>query len=292
MCNSVSDVITLTATAPLERVMLLLQTQECRDTSTVSYDGVRDCLQRLVSEQGIASLWCGNTVRISAAILGRSLTEFLNEVVLDRLIPDAKDDDKEAKMRRRVVAAFIAGLTSVAITYPLQYAAFQMSGHVGRDKPAFNSVKECLVTTVRTAGLSGLFRGLGVTMWGILVNRSTCYGNYEWVQKANPFRHSSKSWLQWTSTFGATQVVELFAVYVSYPLETVSRRLQMETLSKPPLYDSTLDSFLGTATSNPYDGLPARIFVMVGTNLVLAAFNSELMNRFDGVRRLMMKLFH
>lgn len=45
--------------APLERIKILLQTQEAIPSLKDKYKGIADCLIRVYKEQGLASFWRG-----------------------------------------------------------------------------------------------------------------------------------------------------------------------------------------------------------------------------------------
>ena len=57
-----------TATAPIERVKLLIQTQDANPKiisgEVARYTGIVDCFTRVSSEQGFMAFWRGNTVNV------------------------------------------------------------------------------------------------------------------------------------------------------------------------------------------------------------------------------------
>ena len=273
-----SDVLTLTATAPLERVVWTLQSQDAAESAL-------DCLRRLVADQGWLSLWQGNGLRIFNSIIGRALSEVLNDFLLQKLVPPSKDP--QTRHRRQLAAGFLAGFTSVAIMYPFNYAAFRIT--VGRDN---TGVRDCIEKRVQSAGMSGLFRGLGVTLASIVANRIVTFGLYEFVvartvattasstKKEGETTSSSieNDNLRWLRTFSAQQVLDVFAGCAAYPLETNVKRRQMDA----PM----------SHTNDLYVGVSLNIVKIVTSNLILAVYHSEALERFDILRRFMMKLFH
>ena len=65
--GGVSAIAAKTIIAPIERVKLLLQTQETITRikqSGQKYQGIFDCFQRIVKEEGVSSLWRGNTMNV------------------------------------------------------------------------------------------------------------------------------------------------------------------------------------------------------------------------------------
>merc|ERR1711939_907351 len=66
--GGVSGAIAKTCTAPIERVKLLIQTQDANPkiiSGEVSrYTGIIDCFKRVANEQGVAAFWRGNMTNI------------------------------------------------------------------------------------------------------------------------------------------------------------------------------------------------------------------------------------
>jgi solute carrier family 25 (adenine nucleotide translocator) protein 4/5/6/31 len=65
--GSVSAIVYKTATAPLERIKLLLYNQnEMLNSGRLDrkYNGMMDCFRRTVAAEGIISLWRCNTINI------------------------------------------------------------------------------------------------------------------------------------------------------------------------------------------------------------------------------------
>jgi len=60
--------ITKTATAPIERVKLLIQTQDAnpliRSGEVPRYTGIANCYNRVKADQGFASFWRGNGANV------------------------------------------------------------------------------------------------------------------------------------------------------------------------------------------------------------------------------------
>ena len=67
LMSGVSAVVSKTAAAPIERVMLFIQNQDGMiKTSRLSkpYKGIGDCFKRTMKDVGFVSLWRGNTANI------------------------------------------------------------------------------------------------------------------------------------------------------------------------------------------------------------------------------------
>ena len=62
--GGIAGIIAKTATAPIERVKLLLQTEMENPKLKSKYNGIIDCFRRCVREEGVLSLWRGNGVNV------------------------------------------------------------------------------------------------------------------------------------------------------------------------------------------------------------------------------------
>ena len=68
LAGGVAGAVAKTATAPIERVKLLIQTQDANPKiisgEVARYTGIVDCFTRVSSEQGFMAFWRGNTVNV------------------------------------------------------------------------------------------------------------------------------------------------------------------------------------------------------------------------------------
>ena len=68
LAGGISAAVSKTAVAPIERVKLLLQTQDANPKiasgEVARYTGVISCITRVSAEQGAASLWRGNLANV------------------------------------------------------------------------------------------------------------------------------------------------------------------------------------------------------------------------------------
>jgi solute carrier family 25 (adenine nucleotide translocator) protein 4/5/6/31 len=68
LAGGIAAGISKTVVAPIERVKLLIQTQDANPRimsgEVPRYTGVINCFSRVASEQGVASFWRGNTANV------------------------------------------------------------------------------------------------------------------------------------------------------------------------------------------------------------------------------------
>jgi len=86
--------------------------------------------------------------------------------------------------------------------------------------------------------MGGLYQGFGISVVGIIFYRASYFGLFDTGkmlllgEKANIM-----------ATFMLGQVVTVSAGIISYPLDTVRRRLMMTSGSDKPMYSGTMDCF-------------------------------------------------
>ena len=86
--GGLGDAIALTSTAPLERLILILQTSSDDDNNNMNAADVYFDIVK--SPQGYKSLWIGNSYRIVHSIITRSLNEYFQKAYENLLI--SKED--------------------------------------------------------------------------------------------------------------------------------------------------------------------------------------------------------
>ena len=68
LAGGTAGAVAKTCTAPIERVKLLIQTQDANPKiisgEVKRYTGIADCFTRVTSEQGFSAFWRGNTVNV------------------------------------------------------------------------------------------------------------------------------------------------------------------------------------------------------------------------------------
>jgi len=102
----------------------------------------------------------------------------------------------------------------------------------------FNGLTHCISTIYKRDGLRGLYTGFGVSVGGIIVYRGAFFGMYD-TAKAMLLKDPKnppviQSWL-------IAQTVTTAAGVISYPFDTVRRRMMMQSGRSDILYSSTLD---------------------------------------------------
>ena len=132
-----------------------------------------------------------------------------------------------------------AGATSLTVVYPLDFGRTRLAADVGSGKAReFNGLVDCLRKVALSDGPAGLYRGFG----GIIAYRAAYFGMFD-SGKALLFEDVKKA--NFFAIWGFAQFVTVSAGVVSYPLDTVRRRLMMQSGKKGGdiQYTGTMDCF-------------------------------------------------
>jgi solute carrier family 25 (adenine nucleotide translocator) protein 4/5/6/31 len=283
LAGGVSGAVAKTATAPIERVKLLIQTQDANPKiisgEVARYTGIVDCFVRVSKEQGVKAFWRGNLTNIIRYFPTQAFN-FAFKDTIKAMFPKA---DKNTEFLKffciNMASGGLAGAGSLMIVYPLDYARTRLASDVGTGKQQFNGLVDCLVKTVKSSGIGGLYNGIGVSIIGIIPYRGAYFGLFDTMSGYNPYQKSDNSVLRASSKFVCAQTSAIAAGYASYPFDTVRRRLQMQS-EKPKsewVYQGTMDCFrkiiANEGTTALFKGAGANALRTVGAALVLVLYS-------------------
>ena len=297
--GGVAGAVAKTATAPIERVKLLIQTQDANPKiisgEVARYTGIVDCFTRVSSEQGFMAFWRGNTVNVIRYFPTQAFN-FAFKDTIKGFFPKY-DPKKEFGQffAANIASGGLAGAGSLTIVYPLDYARTRLASDVGSGNPQFTGLLDCLMKTAQ-GGFFNMYSGahpppppsppfraapslrssppspralpppslalavlraqskpptrlrpfsaagFSVSVVGIVAYRGPYFGIFDTLKEKNPFK-KEKGIVGLASKFCIAQFTAIVAGFISYPFDTVRRRLQMQA-EKPPdqwLYNGTLD---------------------------------------------------
>ncbi|XP_062514171.1 ADP/ATP translocase 3-like [Corticium candelabrum] len=242
LVGGVAAAISKTAVAPIERVKLILQVQHASTqiTEAQRYKGIVDCFVRIPREQGFFSLWRGNF----ANVLRYFPTQALNFAFKDTYKSWFLDGvDKKKQFWRyfagNLASGGLAGATSLCFVYPLDFARTRLAADIGKGASdrQFNGLGDCLVKIVRSDGVRGLYQGFFVSVQGIIIYRAAYFGFFDTVKGMLPSNIKPNFFLSWA----IAQTVTTVAGIISYPFDTVRRRMMMQSGRSDVLYKGTID---------------------------------------------------
>jgi len=281
--GGISGTIAKTCTAPIERVKLLIQTQDANPKiisgEVKRYTGIGDCFVRVYQEQGLKAFWRGNLTNCIRYFPTQAFN-FAFKDTIKKLFPKADPKKEFGKFFMiNMASGGLAVAGSLMIVYPLDYARTRLASDVGSGKAQFNGLFDCIKKTMAgPGGVMSLYNGFGVSVVGIIPYRGVYFGLYDTLAEQNPYK-KDRGLLGIASKFAVAQFTAISAGYASYPMDTVRRRLQMQS-EKPKaewLYSGTMDCFkkiiADEGVTSLFKGAGANALRTVGSAMVLVLYD-------------------
>jgi len=239
--SGAAAVISKTVAAPIERVKLLIQNQdEMLKTGALKepYRGPIDCFRRVIAEEGVMPLWRGN----AANCLRYFPTQALNFMFKERIKQQfkvAKSDGTVTKLGKNVAAGGTAGALSLMFVYSLDYARTRLANDLkstkkGGGERQYSGLVDVYRQTLKSDGIAGLYRGFVISCVGIIVYRGFYFGLFDTIRPMLPEN------APFIVTFGVGYAVTVSAGLMSYPIDTIRRRMMM-TSGQAVKYSGSLD---------------------------------------------------
>merc|ERR1712205_237268 len=159
-------------TAPIERVKLLIQTQDANPRimsgEVPRYTGIGNCFTRVAAEQGVASFWRGNGVNVIRYFPTQAFNLAFKDAIKKLFPKYSPKADFWKFFAVNLASGGLAGAGSLCVVYPLDYARTRLASDVGSGKRDFSGLGDCLMKTASgPKGVLGLYNGFGVSMAGI-----------------------------------------------------------------------------------------------------------------------------
>ncbi|KAK3207147.1 hypothetical protein Dsin_021193 [Dipteronia sinensis] len=246
---SLLSLASYTVIAPVERVKLLTQCQnEMIKSGRLShpYKGIGDCFARTIRNEGIISLWRGNTASILEQISSQIIKNALNNCFRSSF-NYKKDKDGYAKRFAGILAIdSLARAITLFLVYPLQYAQTRLATDIKTankiNKRQFDGLIDVYRKTFKSDGIVGLYRGYNIALVESIVGSIVLFGTRLTLK---PLLLHALGPLGLQHNILATAVgvpVELCARLPTYPLATLHRRMMMRS-GEAVKYKSSLDAF-------------------------------------------------
>jgi len=274
--------ISKTVMAPVERVKLLMQTQDSNPAvlrgEVERYKGIGDCFKRVRSEQGMLAFWRGNLVNCLRYAPQQGSALAFNDL-LNNMFPNySSTTDFWKSFAVKLFSGGLAGAVANTICYPFDFARTRLASDLGKGKGQFKGITDCIITTVKQQGLTGLYTGWSVTVMGAFVYRAGQLGVFKQIQDLNPYQ-KDKGTLGAISSFAAVTAARTVVMPFNYPFDTVRRRMMLQS-EKPVaerVYKGSWDCFTQVmkkeGTKGMYKGMIPELFRGVGGSLVIVAYD-------------------
>jgi solute carrier family 25 (adenine nucleotide translocator) protein 4/5/6/31 len=273
--------VSKTAVAPIERVKLLLQVQDASLSIAADkrYKGIIDVLVRIPKEQGFAAFWRGNLANVIRYFPTQALN-FAFKDTYKKLFLNNVDKNKQfwRFFAGNLASGGAAGATSLCFVYPLDFARTRLAADVGKGSTReFKGLIDCLVKIAKSDGPIGLYRGFFVSVQGIIIYRASYFGMFDTAKHV--FAKDKK--LNFFAAWAIAQVVTVGSGILSYPWDTVRRRMMMQSGRKDILYKNTLDCALKIIKN---EGM-AAMFKGAGSNVIRGTGGALVLAIYDEIQK-------
>jgi len=226
IAGGTSGCIAKCCTAPIERVKLVIQTQDANPKiisgEVARYTGIGDCFKRIAAEQGMGAFWRGNLVNC-IRYFPTQACNFAFKDTIKAMFPKANKNTEFVKFFMiNMASGGLAGAASLCFVYPLDYARTRLASDVGSGKKQFNGLGDCLIKTSKgPKGPLGLYNGFGVSVVGIIPFRGTYFGVNDTLNDFNPYQ-KERSLRGLASKFACAQTAKIWTANV--PCASARRR--------------------------------------------------------------------
>jgi solute carrier family 25 (adenine nucleotide translocator) protein 4/5/6/31 len=283
LAGGISAGVSKTAVAPIERVKLLIQTQDANPKiisgEMARYTGIVDCFTRVSAEQGVASFWRGNLANVIRYFPTQAFN-FMFKDFFKGIFPRYNPNEQFwSFFATNLASGGLAGAASLCIVYPLDFARTRLAADLGKDGAReFNGLVDCITKTAKNGGVGSLYNGFGVSVQGIIVYRGAYFGLYD-TAKGMVFEDEKKA--SFFAKWAIAQAVTAASGIVSYPFDTVRRRLMMQSGGKK-LYNGTMDCWAQILKNEG----PKAFFKGAWSNVIRGAGGALVLVGYDEVRKL------
>lgn len=233
-----------TIAAPIERIKLVVQNQEemiKKGTLDKPFKGVSDCGAWIMKEEGFAQFWRGNL----ANCVRYFPTQALNFAFKGRIKAQFKltnEDSAVTKLGKNIASGGLAGALSLCFVYSLDYCRTRLANDLKSAKKAgqeggerqYSGLLDCMKQTWQAEGIQGLYRGFCISAVGIVVYRGFYFGLYDSIMPYLPDD------VNFGVRFGIGYGVTVTAGLLSYPIDTIRRRMMM-TSGEAVKYKGSMD---------------------------------------------------
>jgi solute carrier family 25 (adenine nucleotide translocator) protein 4/5/6/31 len=270
-------VISKTASAPIERIKLMVQNQDEMIKSgrlDRRYNGVIDCFRRVIAEEGVLPLWRGNLANCLRYFPTQALNFAFKEQI-KQMFKINKTDTHATQFGKNVFSGGAAGALSLCVVYSLDYARTRLANDAKQSKKGggerqFNGLLDVYRKTIASDGLVGLYRGFIISCVGIVVYRGFYFGLYDTVK---PMIDPNAGFL---FSFGIGYAVTVTAGLASYPIDTIRRRMMMtsgEAVKYRGSWDCAIQIIRNEGATSLFKGAGANILRGMAGAGTLAGFD-------------------
>jgi len=135
LAGGISGAVSKTITAPIERVKLIIQTQDANPKivsgEVPRYTGIGNCFVRVRSEQGIGAFWRGNATNCIRYFPTQAFNLAFKDTIKGCFPKYSPKTEFWPFFGVNLASGGLAGAGSLCFVYPLDYARTRLASDVG-----------------------------------------------------------------------------------------------------------------------------------------------------------------
>lgn len=196
---------------------------------TKPYTGIHECLKRVITEEGAASLWRGNIVDIIRYLPAQALSFAFRDTYKSMFAYEKERDGYWWWVVGNIASGAALGATTVFFVYPLDYARTRLANDVKNasgSERQFKGLVDVFEKTLTSDGVAGLYRGFLPSVIGIIVYRGLWLCINDLIKPLVLTDALEDNFLA-SFLFGWT--VTTFVTFATYPLDTIRSRMMMRS---------------------------------------------------------------
>lgn len=270
-----------TSAAPIERVKLLLQNQGellKQGRLDTRYGGVRECVVRTLTNEGVTSFWRGNFASVVRYFPQQALNFAFKDEIQKRF-KISKNATKKERFSKNILSGGCAGSLSLVFVQSIDYTRTRLAVDTVNAKNGgrrqFSGIIDVYVKTIKADGVRGLYRGFGISCSCIFIYRGLYFGLFDSLK---PLVLTDSS--TWFETFLLGWLVTIVSGISAYPLDTIKRRMMM-TAGQSVKYSSSWACFKEVVKA---EGSRA-LFRGAGVNVIRGVAGAGVLSGFDRLKK-------
>jgi len=229
-----------------------------------------------MAADGAIALWRGNWANVLRYFPTQALNFAFKDTFKKMFNADKKRDGYFKWFMANMASGGLAGAASLCFVYSLDYARTRLANDTKSAKKGgerqFNGLIDVYVKTLKSDGIQGLYRGFVVSCVGIVVYRGFYFGLYDSLKPMLPVD-------TFIVNFFLGWAVTIFAGILSYPLDTIRRRMMM-TSGAAEKYKSSIDCGLKIIKA---EGI-ASLFKGAGANVLRGVAGAGVLSGVDAIK--------
>lgn len=240
LAGGVAGALSRTATAPFDRVKVLMQVQA---HPTRGKSNFLPCFYKVYKDSGLVGFFRGNGLNVVKVAPESAIKFYAYEMIKGSIGKlDSRGNFEEIGVAGRLFAGGAAGAVAQTAIYPLELVKTRLQTFVGKDGKV-PSLLKLSKDIMQQEGPLAFFRGLLPSVIGIIPYAGIDLATYESLKK------SSRKWLPANQEPGP--LIQLSCGMLSgavgatcvYPLQLVRTRLQAQGLNSAVRYKGMVDAF-------------------------------------------------